>query len=98
MFQQINCTEFNELYILYIIFVHNKCIWVRKVCSVTKSKQVCHLEVVTEKCSRNWQTDSWRIVLLVKLIVTQPVKKFPTFYVTRRFMTVFTSVHLFSVS
>jgi hypothetical protein len=33
----------------------------------------------------------WSWVLLEKLIVTQPVKKFPTFYGTRWFITVFTT-------
>jgi hypothetical protein len=35
----------------------------------------------------------WRRALLEKLIVTQLVKKFPAFYVTGRFITVFTRTH-----
>ena len=36
----------------------------------------------------------WSRVLLKKLIVSQPVKKFPAFYGSRRFITVFYSVTL----
>jgi hypothetical protein len=35
----------------------------------------------------------WSRALLEKLIVTQIVKKFPVFYGTRRFITVFTRAH-----
>jgi hypothetical protein len=38
------------------------------------------------------QSPSW------KLIVTQLVKKFPAFYVTRRFITVFTTARHWSLS
>jgi hypothetical protein len=37
-------------------------------------------------------------VLLEKLIVTQLVKKFPAFYGTQKFITVFTTAHHWSLS
>jgi hypothetical protein len=37
-------------------------------------------------------------VLLEKLTVTQLFKKFPTFYGTRRFITMFTTAHYWSLS
>ena len=40
----------------------------------------------------------WSRVLLQKLTVPQLVKKFPTFYGTRRFITAFTSTHHLSLS
>jgi hypothetical protein len=40
----------------------------------------------------------WSRVLLEKLIVTQLVKKFPTFYGNRRFITVFTTARHLSLS
>ena len=40
----------------------------------------------------------WSKVLLEKLTGSQPVKKFPTFYGTWRFITAFTSVHHLSLS
>jgi hypothetical protein len=40
----------------------------------------------------------WSRVLLEKLIVAQPVKKFPAFYGIRRFITVFTRDHHWSLS
>jgi len=39
----------------------------------------------------------WTTVLLDKLIATQPVKKFPAFYGTRRFITVFTPARHWSL-
>ena len=45
-------------------------------------------------CITNWLTDwltTWRRVLLVKLSVSHLVKKFPTIYGTRRFITAFTT-------
>jgi hypothetical protein len=45
----------------------------------------------------NWLTPLSR-VLLEKLTVTQLVKKFPTFYGTRRFITVFTRTRQWSLS
>jgi hypothetical protein len=39
-------------------------------------------------------TTTWSRVLLEKLTVTQLAKKFPAFYGTRRFKTVFTRVRL----
>jgi hypothetical protein len=35
----------------------------------------------------------WGRVLLEKLIVAQIVRKFPTFYVAQRFITMFTGAH-----
>jgi hypothetical protein len=40
----------------------------------------------------------WSRVLLEKLTVYQLVKKFPTFYGTRKFITAFTSAHQLSLS
>jgi hypothetical protein len=40
----------------------------------------------------------WSWIILEKLIVTQPVKKFPAFYGTRRFITVFTRSRHWSLS
>ena len=40
----------------------------------------------------------WSRVLLEKLTGFQPVKKFPTFYGTRRFVTAFTSARQLSLS
>ena len=40
----------------------------------------------------------WSTVILEKLIGSQLVKKFPTFYGTRRFITPFTSAHHLSLS
>jgi len=40
----------------------------------------------------------WRRVLLEELTGFQQVKKFPAFYGTRRFITVFTSAHHLSLS
>jgi len=40
----------------------------------------------------------WSSVRLEKLTGSQPVKKFPPFYGTRRFITIFTSVRLLSLS
>jgi hypothetical protein len=40
----------------------------------------------------------WRRILLEKLIFTQPVKKIPTFYGTRRFIAVFTTARHRSLS
>jgi hypothetical protein len=36
---------------------------------------------------------AWSRVLLEKVTGSQPVKKFPAFYRTQRFITTFTSVH-----
>jgi hypothetical protein len=44
------------------------------------------------------QPTSCSTVLLEKLRVTQPVKKFPSFYGTRRFIAVFTIIHHWSLS
>jgi len=44
-----------------------------------------------------WQT-SWSRVFLEKLTGSQPVKKFPTFYGTWKFITAFTSAHHLSLS
>jgi hypothetical protein len=35
----------------------------------------------------------WKRVLLEKLIITQLAKKFPAFYGTQRFITIFTRIH-----
>jgi hypothetical protein len=43
------------------------------------------------------QLTPWNRVLLEKLIVTQLVKKFPAFYGTRRFITVFKRAHHWSL-
>jgi hypothetical protein len=40
----------------------------------------------------------WNRVLLEKLTGSQPIKKFPAFYGTRRFITVFTRAHYLSLS
>jgi hypothetical protein len=40
----------------------------------------------------------WSRVLIEKLTVTQLVKKYPDFYATRRFITVFTTAYLMSLS
>ena len=40
----------------------------------------------------------WSRVFLVKLTVSQPVKNFPAFYATRRFITAFTSARHLSLS
>ena len=40
----------------------------------------------------------WSTVILEKLIGSQLVKKFPTFYGTRRLITPFTSAHHLSLS
>jgi len=44
-----------------------------------------------------WQTP-WSRVFLEKLTVSQLVKKFPTLYGTRKFITAFTSAHHLSLS
>jgi len=41
---------------------------------------------------------TWIIVLCEKLIVTQLVKKFPAFYTTRKFITLFTRARYWSLS
>jgi len=41
---------------------------------------------------------SWGTVLLEELAVTQLVKKFPAFYGTSRFITVFTTAHHWSLN
>jgi hypothetical protein len=41
---------------------------------------------------------AWNRVLLGKLTVTKLVKKFPAFYGTGRFITVFTTAHHWSLS
>jgi len=50
-------------------------------------------ELTEQKCPllnrKHWIT-KWSTVLLEKLVVTHKVKKFPAFYGTRRFITVFT--------
>jgi hypothetical protein len=49
---------------------------------------------------KHWYTvipNVWSRVLLEKLIVTHPVKKLPAFYGTRRFITVFTRAHHWSL-
>lgn len=48
----------------------------------------------------DWLTEQltrWRRILLVKLLIPQPVQKFPTYCGTTRFMTVFTAVHHLAV-
>jgi hypothetical protein len=40
----------------------------------------------------------WSKVLIEKLTFTQPVKEFPTFYVTRKFITTFATAHQWSLS
>jgi len=45
-----------------------------------------------------FQLTRWSRVLLQKLTVTQLVKKFPAFYRTRRFITVFTTARHWSLS
>jgi len=44
-----------------------------------------------------WQTP-WSRGFLEKLTVSQLVKKFPTFYITRKFITAFTNDHHLSLS
>jgi len=44
------------------------------------------------------QLTQWSIVLLEKLTITQLVKKFPTFYGTQWFITMFTRTHQKSLS
>jgi len=47
---------------------------------------------------RNYLLTPWSRVLHEKLTGFQPVKKFPAFYGTRRFITAFTSAHHLSLS
>jgi hypothetical protein len=47
------------------------------------------LSHVTSKCQTVVWLTSWSRVLLEKLIITQLVKKFATFYGTRKFITIF---------
>jgi len=46
----------------------------------------------------NYLLTPWNIALLEKLTIYQPVKKFPTFYGTRWFITAFTSARHLSPS
>ena len=50
------------------------------------------------KCVNKYLLTPWSTVRLEKLTVPQPVKKFPTFYGTRRFITAFTSARHLSLS
>jgi hypothetical protein len=43
-------------------------------------------------------THSWSSALLEKLPIVQPLKKFPAFYGTQRFITVFRRAHYWSLS
>jgi len=49
-------------------------------------------------CLLTYLLTPWSRVLLEKLIGFQLVKKFPTFYGTRRFITAFTSARQLSIS
>ena len=49
-------------------------------------------------CLLTYLLTPWSRVFLEKLTVSQPVKNFPTFYGTRRFVTAFTSAHHLSLS
>jgi hypothetical protein len=50
---------------------------------------------VHEICNINHSLIPWTTVLLEKLTGSQPVKKFPEFYGTRKFITAFTRAHSF---
>jgi hypothetical protein len=60
--------------------------WISKKYAMVKENR-CTL------CRYTWLT-SWSRVLFEKLIVTKLVKRFPAFYGTRRFITVFTTARL----
>jgi len=49
-------------------------------------------------CTKYYLLSSWSRVRLQKLTHSQPVKKFPTLYKTRKFITAFTSARLLSQS
>jgi hypothetical protein len=49
-------------------------------------------------CLLTYLLTPWSRVLFVKLTVSQLVRKFPTFYATRRFITAFTSARHLSLS
>jgi hypothetical protein len=73
-------------------------------CSLVPSKHkptdLCNWDAVCFLRGRNWgkQLIPWSRVSLEKLTVTQLVKKFPAFYGTRRFVTVFRKVRHWSLS
>jgi hypothetical protein len=80
---------------------------VKNVCSYNSTPPICLVSEINEhqdhrgmkihKELNNWPT-SWSGVFLEKLIVTQLVKKFPTFYGTQRFITEFTRACHWSLS
>ena len=53
---------------------------------------------VYQRCLLTYLVTPWCRFLLEKLTGLQPVKKFPTFHGTQRFITVLTSVHHLSLS
>jgi len=57
-----------------------------------------HLNNKTINLKRTYLLTPWSRVLLEKLTVSQLVKKFPTFYGTRRFITTFTSARHLSLT
>jgi len=56
-----------------------------------------HVQFIAETLSLTLSLTPWNRVLLDNLIVTHLVKKFPAFYGTRRFTTVFTTAHDWSL-
>jgi len=56
---------------------------------LNKRRSKTHVPIRDRHMTKSKVT-SWRGTILDKLTVTQPVKKFPAFYATRRFITVLT--------
>ena len=65
--------------------------------SVCMRKDVC-IDVYVHTYVRSWLLTQWSRVLLEKLTGFQPVKKFPTYYGARRFITAFRSARHQSLS
>jgi hypothetical protein len=62
-----------------------------------RKEEILYWSLITW-CQYSVLLTPWSKVLFVKLTVTQLVKKFPTFYDTRKFITLFTTAHHWSLS
>ena len=69
-----------------------------KACSVWHDRHVCLSDQVTNTYLLMYLFTPWSAVLPEKLTVCQPVKKFPAFYGTRRFITTSKSARHLSLS
>ena len=65
---------------------------------LTSAVSVTELNICEIRVNCSYILTPWSRVLLEKLTVFQPVKKFPAFYGTRRFITSFTSARHLSLS